>query len=103
MRGGFRARHRPRHHEPDKSFRSVFHDETRWLGDRSCVEPANRGSAWRFVDSGESRGAGLRSAVAIAEVESTRGRTHYFVIVLVFVLVIEIEIDRARLRARARA
>ena len=74
--GGLRrsicARHGPRHHESDESVRSIFHDQTGWIRHWSGAEPANCGSAWRIIDSGESQRAGLRSALALAEVNGLR-------------------------------
>src|SRR5438067_13864288 len=69
MRGSFCSRHRPTHHESDKFVRAIFHDETGRLRNWSGPEPANRGSARRFFDLGESSWAWLRSAFALAEIK----------------------------------
>src|SRR4051812_46424099 len=68
VRGSFRSRHWSRDHEPDKSFRSVLHDEAWRIRNRSRVEPADCGSAWRFVDVGESCWAGMRGLTSVTEV-----------------------------------
>src|ERR1700730_15802585 len=68
MRRSICPRHGSRHHESDEFVRAIFHDQTGRLWNRPGPKPANRGSAWWIVDSGESQRTGLRSAFALAEI-----------------------------------
>src|SRR2546421_9479173 len=77
MRGSFCPRHWAGHYESDKFVRAIFHDETRRLRNWSGPEPANRGSARRFFDLGESSWAWLRGALALAEINGLKKNTKH--------------------------
>ena len=55
MRRSICARHRTRNHESDEFVRAIFHDQAGRFWHWSGAEPADRGSAWRIVDPGESQ------------------------------------------------
>ena len=54
----------PGNHESDESFRSVFHHQTGRIRNRTDLEPADRGSAWRNVELSESQRSHRRGSSA---------------------------------------